>query len=298
MKITNKYNLPEYLYQAAQRLVYKPKKDRMSVTHLTGAPLPRTLLMKYWDELEQDASDMLWSIHGTALDKLLKEHSQWGLTNIKLEHIFVNDGITLAGRPDCYNVLNHILSDGKDTSVWNLKEAKKEWIAQLNIYDWMLHNIVPQLIVAKLQVHAIGRDWRPGEKLRYGQTYPDIAFQPLDIPRWSYQEQTDYIDAQLKDHLLNPDRPCTSEEKWESQEVTNLEGKKIKIIGSVYEVRKKGLKGAKRVLPTKEECNLYLKKNNWVGDSNYFIKERPGECTKCERYCVTNQVCPFFEKGK
>ena len=66
MKITNKHNLDESIYNTLSR-VYPPVPNRYSVTDLVNPPLMRYLREKHWNELEQDASDMLWMLLGKAL---------------------------------------------------------------------------------------------------------------------------------------------------------------------------------------------------------------------------------------
>lgn len=275
----NSKNLPEYIVNAVNKN-YKPKPNRISVTSLVDPPLIRTLLIKHWDELEDDAKDKLWMLHGTALDDYLKKHSRWGLTNIKIELPF--DDVIVVAKPDYYNVLDGTLADIKDTSVWNLKEVKKAYECQLNVYDWMMNKVAPHLRISSLQIHGFARDWRKNEKIRYHH-YPNIPFEILLVNRWDTQEQLDYIDAQLKDHKLNPDRECTPEEKWQKS--------------NTYAVMKKGRKSALRVLDSEQEAKDWMAAKK-QGDN---IVKRPGSCIRCgdkknEGYCPVSSVCKYRSK--
>jgi len=189
--------IPEYLEHALQTR-HAPVENRMSVTRLIGPPLINTLEAKHWQEITETVDDKLWALDGIGFDAIMKEYSRWGLTNIKLEILFGD--ITVVGRPDYYNVLTYILADLKRTSVYTIKsalrKAKKDWVHQLNIYDYLLKRAAPNLRIDGLEVHAFARDWRPMEALKEGPRYPRRS-EIIPIPRWSTKDQMDYIDSQL-----------------------------------------------------------------------------------------------------
>lgn len=267
---------PEYLEKAVFSGKYEPRPERMSVTRLIGPPLIRTLEFLHYDEIEETVEDKLWALDGIGFDHIMKQYSQWGLTNIKLEVPFPLAKMCVVAKLDYYNVLEFVLADLKRTSVWSVKDAlkhgKDEWIKQLNTYDRLLYQVVPQLIVDKLEIHAYARDWRPVEKLRYND-YPKKV-EIIDIPKWSRSQQMDYIDAQLQDHIQHPERECTPEEKWQKPDT--------------WAVMKKGRKSALRVLDTEKEAVDY--KATKSGDT---IVKRPGGCIRCESYCSVSKFCKY-----
>lgn len=277
--------LPEYIENAVD-IKYEPKANRMSVSRLIGPPLIRTLEIRHWDELEKDAESKLWALDGIGFDSIMKQYSRWGLTNIKLEVPFPLFKLTVVAKPDYYNVLTHILADLKRTSIWSVKDAlkncKHDWVKQLNIYDRLLYHVVPQLPVKKLEVHAFARDWRPIEKLRYND-YPKKV-EIIEVPRWSKEEQMDYIDAQLHDHVDNPERECSDEEKWRKLDK--------------YAVMKKGRKSALKVEDSLPNAYTWCKGKGHVdGEKGISIVKRPGDCIRCSGYCDVSSFCPFM-KGK
>lgn len=71
MKITNKYNLPETLVQAVSLDTHILKGD-ISVTTLIDAPKIRYLRKQNKLDLEQDVSEMIWSLFGTAVHHILE----------------------------------------------------------------------------------------------------------------------------------------------------------------------------------------------------------------------------------
>lgn len=277
-----KKKYPEYLIRAVMGDKYEPRPDRMSVTRLIGPPLIRTLEMLHYDDIVEQVEDKLYALDGIGFDYVMKKHSQWGLTNIKLEVPFPTHKLTVVAKLDYYDVLNHILADLKRTSVWSVKDAlahgKPDWNNQLNVYDRLLYQVAPQLEVHGLQIHAYARDWRPVEKLRYND-YP-AKMEVIEIPRWTRTEQMDYIDTCLQDHIQHPERECSPVEKWQKPDT--------------FAVMKEGRKSALRVLDT-EQAAFDWQACQKKGDNTSIVK-RPGGCIRCENYCAVSSFCPYWNK--
>lgn len=272
--------VPEYLVHAIQRDTRQPNPDRIGVTELINPPLHRTLYHKHWQDIKYDPLDSIWMILGTALDTIVKKYSQTSLTKLKLE-LGTTDGITIVAMPDLIDVTNGVMADLKVTSVWSVKDTKKEWEYQLNLYDYMLYRLQNDLWkqINKLEIHTILRDWRKNEKLRY-HDYPDNQFVIVPVKRWSTDEQEKFLDAQLKERLLLPNRECTPEEKWQKNDQ--------------YACYKGKNKTASRVLDTEVEAQKWI--NNQKKPEEYKIVKRPGECVRCENYCSVNKFCPYYRK--
>jgi hypothetical protein len=272
---------PEYLVRAVSGDKYEPRPDRMSVTRLIGPPLIRTLEMLHYDDITEQVEDKLWALDGIGFDYIMKHYSQWGLTNIKLEVPFPVHKLTVVAKLDYYNVLEYVLADLKRTSVWSIldaiKNGKTDWEKQLNIYCWLLKHVAPQLAVNELQIHAFARDWRPVEKLRDNRNYPK-KMEIITIPNWGTANQLDYIDAQLKDHELNPERECTPEEKWQKSDKWAVKG-----LGN------KTAKGGK-VCNSEAEAKAFI---NSKPNKPWEIEFRAGECVRCKSYCNVSQFCKY-----
>lgn len=280
MEVLNKLNLPDYIVNMERS--YKPNPNHIGATDLVKPPLMRTLKLKHWEELESDVKDKLKMYGGNAWDEYAKKNCRWALTNIRIE-IPTIDGLTIVCKPDYYHVLDYILADFKEKSVWSLVKFNpenvfsKENVGQVNIYDWAMRKKVPQLKIEKLQLHIRGTDWRAKEKLRYGKDYPEVGFGVIDVPRWSPKEQDDYIDAQLKDIILHPERECSDFEKMR----TNDE----------FACYKGTNKTASRVLASKEEAQAWIA--NKKKPNEYKIVKRTGECVRCKNYCSVSKFCPY-----
>ena len=74
MRLTNKFNLPQTFLNVLDRPTYSKGGANISATQLLNSPKIVALTKKYDDEIEQDASEMVWSIIGTAIHGVL-EHA-------------------------------------------------------------------------------------------------------------------------------------------------------------------------------------------------------------------------------
>jgi hypothetical protein len=271
MKILNRYNLPPGFVNIVERGQHPPKKDRFSTTDIIGPPLIRTLKMEKWDEIETDVADYLWMILGIATDNLISSSDD--KQSIRQRKIVYPIGDkNIVGKIDVIN--GDTLADYKCTSVNSaFYPVKDEWIEQLNVYDFLYRWDTGNGGITNLKIHAIYRDWMVRKSLEAG--YPDIAFETIPVPKWTKQEQEDYIQARLADHCDNPYRLCTDEEMWTSQ--------------TTFAVKKKGMKRALRVLNTEEDAKIWMMKNK-KGD---YVETRKGERRRCKAYCGVRSVCPF-----
>ena len=159
MKVTNKHNVPETLMTLATREYYSKGASQYSVTELMSPPRIRRLRDKYIDKIEQDVSDMLWSLLGSALHVVMERSITEGY--IMEERLFVNiDDVTISGQidlqketPDGYEIIDY-----KFTSAWAVMQDKIEWEQQLNVYKWLVENTTHRK-VSKLQICALIRDF-------------------------------------------------------------------------------------------------------------------------------------------
>ena len=103
MKITNNYNVPEPLVTLASKEYYSKGASQYSVTELMAPPKVKRLREKYDAEIEQDVSDMLWSMLGSALHVVMERGQTEGY--ISEERIFAKvDDVTVSGAIDLQKV--------------------------------------------------------------------------------------------------------------------------------------------------------------------------------------------------
>ena len=75
MKITNKSKLPQPFVDAVSG-DYKYREKRYSVTTMLKPVREIMLMRRHGDNIEQDVSDMIWAIFGTACHSILENSTE------------------------------------------------------------------------------------------------------------------------------------------------------------------------------------------------------------------------------
>ena len=284
MRITNKYNLPETIVNALERPTYSKGGANLSITEMIGSPRISRLRAKHMDEIEVDASDLVWSLFGTAVHGVL-EHGK-GDDHIVEERLHTTvDGWTISGAIDLQTAENGsiVISDYKTCGVWAVMHAKQEWEAQLNCYAFMVEH-VKKTPVSRLEIVAIIRDWNRREST-YKDNYPDAPIKTIPILLWTYADRERFVRDRIHAHAdamfseqTGGDLPlCTAEECWEKP--------------TYYAVKKIGGSRAKSVFNNREEADRLLEE---VG-KGYEVEVRDGERTRCKSYCQVSQFCSQYQ---
>jgi hypothetical protein len=228
------------------------------------------LKREHWEQIEEDVSDRLWAIMGSAMHGVLAEHGAANeLTEEKLiiKRQVAGREITISGIPDTYDA-SGVLSDWKFTSVFTRESGSKpEWRHQLNLYALMLEE--HGFLVNSLQIVAIYRDW---SRRHAEQDIPHAEVIPIMLlPR---EQQAQYLEQRLAAHMAASVDICTPEERWARPDT--------------WAVMKKGRKTAMRVLNSEKDAESWLQANG--GDT---IVKRPGEDIRCQGYCPVRQFCEY-----
>lgn len=280
MKLTNKHNIPQTFVNVLDRPTYSRGKANLSVTQLINSPKIVALTKKFEDQLEQDVSDMVWSIFGSAVHKVL-EHGQ-DENHIVEERLHAEvDGWKISGAIDLQIINGDTIDirDYKTVSAWSVMNEKIEWEHQLNIYAWLVET-VKKTKVGSLGIVAIIRDWSRREAAR-NPDYPQAPVKEIPINLWGMLERKKLITDRISAHAAcefeietDGDLPdCTSEEMWEKP--------------TVWAVKKLGGARAKSVHQTHQEALEALAKSG----RDYEIEVRPGSRTRCESFCPVNTFC-------
>ena len=244
MKLTNKYNLPQTFVNVIHRPTYTKGKANISVTELLNSPRIVQLKRKHWDEIETDASEMVWALFGSAVHNIL-EHGK-DAHHVVEERIFTEfDGWKLSGAIDLQEVEEDgiIISDYKVTGAWSVMNEKQDWHNQLNIYAWLVERVKNQPI-KKLQIIAIVRDWTARDVVKEG--YPSSPIATIDIPLWPMEQREAYIkdrihlhsEAYFDSETEGEMSECTPEEMWEKQTtyaVKKIDGVRAKSVHKALE---------------------------------------------------------------
>jgi hypothetical protein len=290
MKVTNNFSLPETIVNVLARPQYSKGKANLSVTELMSSPRIVQLKRKHWEELTEDASDMVWSLFGTAIHNIL-EHGK-DEHHIVEERVFIQvDGFTISGAIDLQEVYEDgtVLSDYKTTSAYSVVNQKIDWEYQLNCYAYLLHK-AKGVTIKKLQIVAIVRDWARRDTVREG--YPKAPIVVIDIPLWPVERQEAYIKQRIHlqesaffDIEVGSDiAECTPEEMWEKPEY--------------FAVKKDGGVRAKSVHEKQEDAERALAQANEKAKKGetFLIEHRPGARTRCEGFCQVAAFCSQHKK--
>ena len=318
-KITNKYHLPAAVVWAVTHDRYNPGEGDVSCTTLIAPAqifqLRHTFVanangdflcdragekLVYNDLIEEDASDRIWSMIGSAVHYILENAciamqaaGKWNEDMIAERRFYWDvGGKKVSAQIDLLDE-NSDLNDFKVTSVWAVKDAlqswgKDEWIAQLNIQNYLMAN--NDVAVNKLYICAITRDWNKSGRMRDPQ-YPPRAVR-VPIKKWPLAQTEAYIQSRI--NALYSPYPilCTPKEMWETQ--------------TKYAVMKKGVQKAKRLLDSYDDAFGWCREKGFAGqtmvdgkevvklDTGIYIETRHGERKRCADYCDMMPFCDQY----
>ena len=298
MIITNKSNLPQALVRAVSQKPHNPE-NKISITALLGPIRIRQIKKRYWDKIEVDASDLIWAIFGTAAHEILRSGAvRYGaLDGYSVEQYFEVlsrrfPGIKITGTVDLIHWVG-IIDDYKTTSMWAIKDGMKaEWARQIRGYAWLVNRVSDSMLIHTGRVIALLKDWTSLQALKY----PQMAQQSVVIVEDDRCKNLDkqetimcteeYIEDRVEAHLLadslsDVELPmCTSEEKWSKPDT--------------WAVIKAGAKRAYRVLTNKDEAYALISQLK----TGYEVEFRPGEDTRCLRFCDCRVICKEIQNRK
>lgn len=285
MKITNKYNLPEVYVKMLQVPTYNKGKAHLSATELLQPPQLVQLRKKLWNELEEDVSDALFKLFGTAFHLMMEQNVLPNEVSEERLHATLN-GWNISGAIDRQRIDSDgvVIMDYKTVGVWAVMNTKIDWEQQLNIYAWLVEH-VKKIPVKKLEIHAFIKDWnRRDSKNKEG--YPKASIEVIDIPLWSFEVRENFIkerislhsNAALASEIGEDYAPCTPVEMWEKP--------------TMWAIKKAGNKRATNVCLTLEDAEA---KKEELG-KGYEIEVRPGERTRCAEFCQVSGGCKQYQE--
>nr|DAQ89815.1 MAG TPA: Exonuclease [Caudoviricetes sp.] len=265
-----------------------------SVTQLLSSPRAVQLVRRHRDELpDDDFNSKLARMFGNSvhqyIESLLRHND-----NYLIEHrmVFNDKGRTVTGTADCYDKERKTLLDHKTTTTYIYgMELKPEWIQQLNIYAYFLRR--EGIPVEKLAINTIYKDWREASgKYKKEEDYPASPVQEFMVEPWSQKKQEEVYNKLLQAQIDAEDIPdedlpeCPVDYCWEKP--------------SKYAVYIPGAAKATRLCDSKEEALDYIKwkttSTNNRKPTPYQIEFRPGDRTRCSRYCAAAPFCNQYKK--
>lgn len=292
MKITNKLSLPYGLVKAVSPEPHN-KPGEISATTLIQGTKQVILTQRYWDKLEDDVSERIWAVFGTAVHALLENEGENDFCEIELKQK-VSD-ITVTGRIDNYNMATGIICDYKNTSVYKVKAGFQkdangiehgfpEWRMQGLIYAWLLQkNGLP---ATKCRFIALLKDHSKTEAER-DRSYPQspVYVYEFNVTKEDLEEIENFIRKKVFQYELfsatedDMIPECTAEERWQKKDV--------------YAVKKEGRKTAVKLFDSQEEAEAKIAE---LGKGHY-LEIRKGESMKCKNYCLCSGFCNFCQQA-
>lgn len=285
MKITNKKNLPAPMLNFIKNDLQEPSDNVVRVTDLNKGIREHWLYKRHWHELEQDVSDMVWLMFGTAVHSVVDqaEERSHQIKETRLEER-IGD-LILSGQFDLYDAKRKIVTDYKTCSVWKFMfDDFSDWERQTSVYCWLLRKAGFEVegaeIVALMKDHS-------KSKARTERDYPDLPVQTVKFPYTDqiHEETEEFIFARMKAiqtarDLADDELPlCTEDERWYS--------------GDKYAVMKNKNVRALRVLDSEEEAEKWMEENSHKGGTH--IEHRKGVSRKCQDYCSVCEFCDYYK---
>ena len=289
MNITNHLDLPETVFRALTHSDYSRGNSNRSVTQLIDSPRVRILKKEHEDEITEDASDMVWSVLGTAVHKVFEQERIDG--HVLEERLYAEvDNWTISGAIDVQRKnaagTDVEILDYKCTSVWSVIHGKVEWENQLNFYAWLVEQSGKH--ISGLKIVAILRDYSRGK--RFEKNYPEAPIVMIDIPLWSPEERDAYVRERVRlhqaaefDRLTGEELPiCTDAERWRKP--------------TTYAVMSGKAKRAVRVFDEQIDAEKFLKAQPEEKRKAMRIEMRRGTCTRCaDNWCRVAQWCDQWQ---
>lgn len=283
MKVTNKLGLPEPFVEAVKSS-WRYTDKRYSVTQLLKGTREAILERRHRDEIEQDVSDMVWLIFGTAVHSILEKSQE---TDTQLKENFITadmpDGYTMSGIFDLYDDATGTVTDYKTASVWKVIYGEwDDYRTQTLAYCWMLRKM--GFDAKRGQIVALLKDHSKG-KARRESGYPPY---PVYTVAWDFTEDDfngfeawavrKFEEIAEAEKLPDDELPiCTPEERW--------------FKAGKFAVMKKGRKTAVKLYDDRTDAEIHAIE---VGG---YVEERKGRDGKCPEYCSACQFCSYWKEN-
>lgn len=293
MKVTNHNNLPAPIYNAILSNPYSRGTADISVTDLIEPPQLVALRDKHYDDIEADASGLIWSLMGQAMHTILERSGIESGKGVAEQRLYMDvDGWTVSGQFD-YIDENNILWDWKFVSVYEyMNGVKASREKQLNIYSLLAK--ANGYKVDGLRVGFLFRDWSKNAALG-NRDYPRAQAMEFPVNYWPEEVTKQYLKDRVGAHRKaqkalkkgGPVAECTPDERWRTRDS--------------YAVYKGKNKRATRIFETNEQAESFIQlqlrndsDNKAKSTEKFSIQYRAGADVRCSNYCPVGQWCDQF----
>lgn len=282
--LTNKANLPEPLVTAILNKIadYNKGDCDFSATELLQPPRLRQLKKKHEQEIEEDVSDMIFSLIGSSIHTILEKSTNQGIPERRLFWTF-EGGVRVSGQFDHLMFYSGELSDYKVTTVWKANDGPDpDFTAQLNILAALidLNGLGPVQSVKNI---LLLRDWSKRATER-DPSYPQKQVAIIHAPLWPMEQRVAFINSRIAIHkAAEQNLPfCTADETWRKE--------------NKYAVMKAKNTRATKIFNTKPEADEWIAKQKDA--SALRVEYRIGENIRCMSYCPVAGYCDQWKAWK
>ncbi len=305
--LTNKSFLPDPFVRAVSNDKYKKRGD-ISITTLIDSP--RVSLLKKNHKYEEDVSQNVWALFGTAVHAVIERANEdhHGVEN-EVPLTMMIDGWEVTGTADMYEEEIETLTDWKVTSVWKVIRGISDtdsWTKQTNCYAAMLRAQGKK--VSHIHVIAILKDWKARESL-YNPDYPAAPVVRIKIKVFSQEGMIKYMHDRVKLHkeqanifyfhsddtgiatdgLAENKIPiCTPEERWRTPTTW-----KMKTAGKA-----RSLKNFPINSKEDEAAAIEYHAKASMQYPDLKIEKELGVDKRCSEFCPVNVHCSYWQIAK
>ena len=285
MKLTNKFDLPSVFERFESQHVHSTEGAKYSITKLIDSPKIARLRKIHQEDSEEDISNRIWAILGTAVHNILEMGADGNHVVEERLHGLINN-VSISGQIDLQTIHPDgtiTISDYKTIRAFSLQanpEGKEDWIRQINGYSALAS--LNDLNVRAVEVIAIVRDWFPGGVERFDD-YPVAPVVRVPLPLWSTEKSIQYLEERVAAHESEETSDCTFEEMWAKAAVY-----------AVHEQTKNGTlrKRATRLFDSRTDAEIFSLDLNKAQ-----VIERPRTFSRCEgNYCNVAEHCDQYRR--
>lgn len=268
------------LYQSEERGQYSTTQLIMPVRHVF-------LNRRHDDEITLDITDRANLLVGSAGHAALAAAAP---DDAMTEERFTINvlGIEIGIKPDRVDLIpntdppEYLNIDFKFASVWSvILGDKDEWTNQGIINSYALRSIGINVTQAQAEIKLT--DWALRDAIK-DTSYPPKCLAVVPIKLLGDLSALVYLEERVKLFLDNEDVAddelplCSHKERWAKDDV--------------FAVMKRGAKRATKVCTSKAEATDYMNAKGYGPEYESIF--RPGESTRCIRFCPANRWCSQY----
>lgn len=290
--ITNVHNLPVAFERFNELNAHTKEGADFSVTGLIDAPQIIRLKEEHDHEITEDIADQVMSILGTAIHNILELNAGPDDITERRFHTSVL-GKTVSGQCD----LMRQMVPGDVTSGWKLEDYKttrgaslihnpdgqESWDKQVNTYAYLATE--NGFRIEEANIIVVVRDWT-ASLVRRDRRFPKQPVVTLPVKLWPYNEQKQFLEQCMRDHIAEDVRECTKKERWQGN--------------TIYAVMEYAKAGGLKARATKgglfeseTDAEMFIMEKNLTAE----VVRREAQPTRCTgNYCSVSQFCEQYKK--